>query len=277
MQVFRDKTLIWFFGLAFALAWICWAPLVVSGAGLGIAHFDAPFELLLVGTFAPSVAALIVGWKSGRRHFEMRAFTSWKRMLLWSIAGPALLIFGMAVVPALIVAKDSFRALNWGVFLRPWVFFSVANLMGGPLGEELGWRGLALPRLQVKFGPVRASILLGCIWAAWHLPLFSIKDWGPAGTPAWYFVAFITMFTFLMTFVFNGSGSSVIAAIVLHYAFNQGIAVFAGLLGPAVRRPNLPPEAVIPACMLLLVALVLLFTRGRLSFERPISSSSEEW
>jgi len=50
-------------------------------------------------------------------------------------------------------------------------------LLASPLGEEPGWRGYAPPKLQCMVGPFRATILLGLVWALWHLPLFLVKGW----------------------------------------------------------------------------------------------------
>jgi membrane protease YdiL (CAAX protease family) len=114
----------------------------------------------------------------------------------------------------------------------------------GPLGEELGWRGFALPRLLHRFGAVKASLLLGGIWTLWHLPMML---WSPgASLPSFmtlsltsvaiYAVQIIAI-TFMMTVLFLKTKGSVLLAICAHLAFNTAEAVlFGGLPELAVNQ-----------------------------------------
>jgi membrane protease YdiL (CAAX protease family) len=98
-------------------------------------------------------------------------------------------------------------------------------LVYGPLPEELGWRGYALDRLQAKWSAMTASLVLGVVWAVWHVPLFFINDtlfsargaWSPW---FWQFAATVVAFAIVFTWVFNTTRRSTMAAIVLHLTTN---------------------------------------------------------
>ncbi len=92
----------------------------------------------------------------------------------------------------------------------------VQSLLLGPMGEEFGWRGLALPLLQRRFSPFWASLILGVVWAVWHAPAFLMS-----GTPqsAWSFGPFfvgLVAITVILTPLFNASRGSLLIAILYH-------------------------------------------------------------
>jgi len=142
----------------------------------------------------------------------------------------------------------------------------------GPLGEELGWRGYALPRLLDRYGPCRASLTLGARWTFWHLPMILLKPGAAqpsfmpltAGTLLVY-LAQISAETGIMTFVYWHTRGSVLVAILLHLAFNTPEALFfAGL--PPVAADTQRHVYLINVALLCVVAaacLVLLGRRGR--------------
>ena len=100
-----------------------------------------------------------------------------------------------------------------------------SNIIGGPLGEELGWRGIALDRLQNKWNALVASLILGIIWVAWHFPLFFIK-----GTPQqgmgfgtflfWLWCLQVVCLSVLTTWVYNNTYRSILSAVLMHFMFN---------------------------------------------------------
>jgi membrane protease YdiL (CAAX protease family) len=123
----------------------------------------------------------------------------------------------------------------------------------GPLGEELGWRGFALPRLLKGRSALSAGVILGIIWGVWHLPAFII-----AGTPQNnmsfpLFMIGVVALSVLMTWAFKGTGGSVLAAALIHWTFNTctdmtrmplalvsvGVLVLAAAVVVAVSGPGL--------------------------------------
>lgn len=143
--------------------------------------------------------------------------------------------------------------------------FAATALYGGPLGEEPGWRGFALPRLQAGLSPVLASVVVGISWATWHLPLqlrgayeesMSLGVWGVVTR----FASQVAV-SVIFTWIFNRSGGSLLVAVILHTSLNNtagywlpnniGFQVGVGLLATVLvmvgrtglrRSPN-EPEA----------------------------------
>jgi membrane protease YdiL (CAAX protease family) len=96
----------------------------------------------------------------------------------------------------------------------------------GPLGEEPGWRGYALPRLQVDRSALLSSIILGLLWALWHAPLVLLPEWRndlPMGPFLILYPLYIVALTVIFTWTYNGAAGSVLITIVLHASFNYTI------------------------------------------------------
>jgi membrane protease YdiL (CAAX protease family) len=143
--------------------------------------------------------------------------------------------------------------------------FVYVLFLGGALGEEPGWRGFALPRLQSLHGPLVGSLILGVLWALWHLPLF----WTPWNTlTALNIVVFVlaaTCLAIMYTRVFNNTKGSVLMAILIHAAFNWTTVALAPLFpAPLLNDYSLSP--ILGGFGALAVVLVAL-TRGRLGYQ----------
>jgi membrane protease YdiL (CAAX protease family) len=98
-------------------------------------------------------------------------------------------------------------------------------LVGGPLGEEFGWRGFALPALQECWGWRIASVVLGIVWAAWHLPLFYTAGNLQSHWPFGWFALSVIASSVLFTWLFNRSQGSVVPVLVLHTAINAWLMI----------------------------------------------------
>src|SRR5207248_818107 len=127
-----------------------------------------------------------------------------------------------------------------------------------PLTEEPGWRGFALPRLQQRWSPLVGSIILGLLWAAWHLPNYFRPDWstvngGVSFSGIAVFAAATVVFSVVLTWVYNRTGGSILMAILVHASinFSQGLT---GDLFPAAKNNEVAP--VIGFAVLAVVAFI---------------------
>ena len=132
-------------------------------------------------------------------------------------------------------------------------------------GEEIGWRGYALPRLQAKMHPLAASAVLGLIWGVWHLPNFWIPGSSQEFIPIPVYLLYIFGHTFLYSWIYNGSRGSLLLVCLHHAATNAFTVALAALpaFAALIARPGTMLLGVGVA-----VALVIVLTRSTLLAER---------
>jgi membrane protease YdiL (CAAX protease family) len=218
-----------FYALAFGWSWACWTALWALGRpGPG---GPAASPLFLLGGGGPCVAALLLVQlrepREARRSFWRRAFDP---RPLWGRYGALACVLPAALL-ALALASD--RALGGPMPRLATSLTSVPALLTlasftlwfGPLPEELGWRGFALERVERHTTRVRASLVVGALWAAWHLPLFLIPGTYQAGlglgTPrAWTYLASMLPLSLLIGWLYHRTGRSTLAAVAVHFSGN---------------------------------------------------------
>jgi membrane protease YdiL (CAAX protease family) len=189
------------------------------------------------------------------------------RSYLFALLGiPAILVLGVIVLPGALASFQGLASLAPLPFLSLFVY---VFFLGGPFGEETGWRGFALPRLQTTHAPLVGSLILGLIWALWHLPIFWVPAWNfpPTILNIVMFVIAAIAFTFVMTWVFNNTKGSLLIATLIHASFDMFMAALNGLFpAPIVNDygSNVPVLIGFGALALLLIAL----TRGRLDYQK---------
>lgn len=275
--VLARHPLVWFFAIAAAGAWTVELPVILSRTGTGLLPYTLPplvVLLLIAGaTFTgPTVAAFVmvraVEGPEGpkrllRRYVQWRVPVRWYLFVLLVI--PASEIVGAVLTPG---AVASAQPMTSAVVAGYRLAFLTTFVLGGPLGEEPGWRGFALPRLQARFGPLAGTSLLGVLWALWHFPLFWSGVWTPlTAANMIMFVVMITMLTVVMGWVFNNVGGSLLITMLMHASFNTFadkvvVPLFpSALLNEYVLLPELVGFG-------LVAVIVVVATRGRLSHDR---------
>ena len=234
------KSISIFFLLAFVWSWSCWllAPVVQAESNY------ASSALFFLGGFGSSLAAIALVCLNGGG----TGFRAWLlRCLTWRGSSGWLILAFLSPLAVLTVAAGAHMSLGGSMPPSPatlHVGLFVANfflvfLVGGPLGEELGWRGFALPALQERLGWRSASLALGIIWGLWHLPLFFVADSTQNnGSMAVYFVLIVATSVFY-TWLFNRSNGSVLPALTLHTASNSWPFLVPVLPSDAEQRPYL--------------------------------------
>ena len=257
-----QRPLVLFFVFAYVFGWLGYAPLVLSRTGIGLLPFALPMPFVLIGAFSPTVAAFCTQWLAERNLKICRIVGPPSRFLPALAIGLLLIGLSFIAAPAIALSRDSPAALNWHVFLSLSAYgVNYSTFLGGPINEEPGWRGFALPRLQHQFGPFRASLFLGLLWAGWHLPLFLLKERG--SLPVLDFVLVLIGCSLLMSFAVNLARFGVLVPIFMHALFNTTSRLLGGLLAHASTRQHeillytLSSALVVPS-------LIVLLTRGRL-------------
>jgi uncharacterized protein len=199
-----------------------------------------PWNLSSSAHSRPPSRLLCTQWRLHRNVRICPPYSSWQRLLLGSVIGLALILIAFVVLPGIALAKVSPRALHWSALLTPSVYgVNLVYVSGWPVNEEPGWRGFALPRLQARFNPVVGSILLGLLWAGWHLPLFLVHGW--VNVPVWAFAVIVIAASVLFTCGANLSAFSVIVPMLMHATFNTSSRLFGALCqGVPTREPDLP-------------------------------------
>jgi uncharacterized protein len=264
-----------YFLLAFAWSWI-WQVIF-----LGVLQLppDVTEIVLIPAAFGPALSALLLvaltEGKAGVLNF-LRRFLLWRVPFRWYllvlIGLPVLILLCFFCVPG---AMGSFQAPVPAFALNFLVGYIAILLLGGPLGEEPGWRGFALPRLQKRYGPLVGSLVLGVFWGLWHLPaFFLIPGYNGAGSDfvgimsaIVSFVIAIMALAVIYTWVSNNTRSSLLLAILFHASFNTSGSLFAGFFSPAVSESLL--AQVIEELVFVGVALIIVVaTQGRLSYQR---------
>jgi uncharacterized protein len=221
-------------------------------------------------TFGPTVAALVMTAALQGRPGLTRL---WARMRAWRVGsrwyGAALLLIplfylvGTVVLPG---ALASYAPESLVVLVITWIIvLTLGGVIGGPLGEEPGWRGFALPRLQAQLGPLGGTLLLGFVWAGWHFPQFLMPEWadqngGLSVATLAIFVATVLSVAVILTWIFNHTGGSVLLAMVAHSSVNTSQAV----LNPLFPAVNSDLNGLLGFGILAIVILVA--THGRLGY-----------
>jgi membrane protease YdiL (CAAX protease family) len=283
--------LVFYFIIAYVGTWLVWSLFVLSQNGAGLLPFRSPMSYMItifVGQiFGPTLAALVLTGvtegKAGLRRF-MDRIVQWRVRIQWYlfvlIGIPAIMSFGTIVLPEI---RQSFKPFENPVSeLLSYLVFYVypALIIGGPLFEELGWRGFAQPRLQERFGPIVASLILGLLWAFWHMPIWFSGQWTVPSIPnIAYYVFFITAVTFIITWIFNNTKGSVLMAILAHASMDAFPNAILWPLYPATGK--MTDYRLFYGYMGLALGfgvtamLIIIFTRGRLGYQhyRPESQA----
>ena len=211
-----------FIFIAFAFTWVFWWLAVLESRGL-ISSLHVP--ALFLGAFGPMVAAVAITAQEGGRA-GLRSLL--KRVLRWRVApfwyvvallGPIVLTMGAMALHVIFGGRPpNFLAL---IGALPTVLaLSVYMLIQVGIGEEIGWRGYALPKLQTGYSALVSSMILGVLWVLWHLPLFFNPATSYSNTPFWAFLVFMLPFPILYRWILDRTGGSVLMAMILHAVTN---------------------------------------------------------
>ena len=216
-----------YFFLAYAVSWSLAVPLALQAQGI-IAE-RLPWALHYLTAFGPAAAAVAIGWlrrEPGGTTNGVQRESNTRSILWWTVGfGSPLLLFLIAQVTVRIVGQTAPTWTSLGHInflpdfgLAAWGLWFITS----GCGEELGWRGFALPRLQRTHSAMTSSLLLAIGWAGWHLPAFfyvpSYTAIGLSILPGFFLG--VLAGAIVLTWLYNSSGGSVLAAVLWHASFN---------------------------------------------------------
>ncbi len=299
--------------LSFVLTWFVWVPVLLASR-----KHEQVGDLLIIGSFGPSVAAILLSYRSvrlpGSKLFSRLVCFCLTWLLCWAVLvghaslwdelhlsfGAKLLLLLPSAIPAWIVStafsgdagvRATMRTLlvpspvvwhavalflfptvlllaamvtriHGGTFLQPKVVasgpsyfllavveFGYAFFVGGGVSEEPGWRGFLLPRLQDRFSPLVASLLIWFPCALWHAPPDFTGYAGPTFAAYLRTRVFILIpLSIIMTWVYNRSGKTILSAALFHSAFNVA--------------PDFIPSTELAVWMICIMALTVIVADG---------------
>jgi membrane protease YdiL (CAAX protease family) len=209
-----------FFAVAFAIAWAAFFAAARLPEGVRVIA-------LLAGTFAPAIAALLL-----TAHAEGSDGVSALLARLFEVHAPLRWYLFAAGYYAAIKLTSAVAYLgitgHWPAFgVEPWWTLPFSIVIGTPMqaGEEIGWRGYALPALARRMGVARASLVLGLLWGVWHLPLFVVPVHGNYGQSFPVFVLGSTALSVAIAWLYVHTSGSLFLTMVMHSAINQTTAM----------------------------------------------------
>ena len=258
----KKRPLLWYFILAFAITW-----------GIGVFFFAFPAQvaalfgktssynpLFILAVYAPSISALIVtGVTQGRSGISeiLRKFIRFRVGFQWYLVV-------LAGIPAIGLAAALVSGTFPAIQMNRWDLLApvLVNLViTGPLGEELGWRGFALPRMLKKWNALVSSLILGVIWGVWHLPAFFAAGTPQSGLSLPAFMLGAVVLSVIAAWIYINTGS-LFLTFLMHLAANFSLTV----LGAPLMAFSVG---------LLVAAVGIVIAAGPRYFSRPKVSAAD--
>jgi membrane protease YdiL (CAAX protease family) len=227
-RTITTQTPLIYFLIAIGFSWLFWIP----AAFLDVNIPGSPWVFLLyIGGIGPAVGGILLTYlnkeKESYKEYWRRVFDVKRIGAIWYLV---ILLAYPLMTAMLAIAEngqlqitETFRELlSQPVRLVPFMLFI---FIFGPLPEELGWRGYALDGLQKRMNAVSASLLLGVVWALWHIPLFFMNgtyqnELGFGSAAFWRFMIFATVISIFFTWIYNNNRRSILSAALFHFSVN---------------------------------------------------------
>jgi membrane protease YdiL (CAAX protease family) len=265
-----------YFLLVFGLAWL------QESLIYGLINYQG--YVLFAVIFSPTAIGLVMTSISEGSLGISRLFdrcTRWRVSFAWYLLAllftPALFFLTILSIPG---AATAFQIPSLSFI---WTYLSALALgiFRAPIREELGWRGFALPRLQEKFGPLFGTLILGSLWALWHLPKFLTPREGVLGVgllaisaPFLKYAGSILGSAIIYTWIFNRSNGSILLSMLFHASINVTFSIFPNAFLPSLFPPDTVTQLFSKIGFLPLAILVIILTRGRLGYDQYSQTKS---
>ena len=241
----NTKSTWFFFMIAFGISWLFWIPATFVEENV----LESSWVILLyLGGLGPPVAGIALTYlnkdKAYQKEYWQRVLNpkriggKWYLVIL--LGYPILVLLVALILNGQIKISETLKDLLEQPFSL--ITFVIFIFIFGPLPEELGWRGYVLDELQEQMNAVVASIILGAMWAIWHLPLFFMNgtyqnEMGFGTFSFWQFCVFAVVFSVLITWVYNNNHRSTLSAALFHFIVNlMGNLIDISVIGELTRN-----------------------------------------
>lgn len=275
--------LVSYFLITFVFSWLVFLPGPLTYYGvLGLGPQLIGY-LAIAGLLGPTLAGFVMSAATGG---AAGVGDLLRRMVLWRV-GVGWYLFALLGIPAVMVlativlrpgALASFDISAQPFSLSYLIAFVSIALIGGPLLEEPGWTGFAQPRLQRLHGPLLGGLILGVLWALWHLlgfliPSQSFTDIPPRGTVLDFVVFCLALvgLRLVIVWVVNSTRGSVLMAVLTHASWNAFYS--AALIGLFPVRSVLGSYLNLTIAAWAMALVIIVLTRGRLGYRQEASEA----
>jgi uncharacterized protein len=239
-----------FFVTAWSISALALLPALLARAGWLPGPPEKYMGLALFAVFSPTIAAMLVarferGGAGALSVFRPLRASAWRVGPIWYVV--ALGMVGVAFFAGMVVYR--LAGGSGPLAYVPHDAQHIAAMIMVPIGEEIGWRGFALPRLNARHGRIDASLILGAGWAVWHIPMFLLQGF-PLGPMFVVALLFFLPGSVLFSWLFSRTGGSLPLAILFHVGAHAN-----NTLGSLPERAG---PALVGVCTVTLLAVVLL-------------------
>jgi membrane protease YdiL (CAAX protease family) len=227
------RDLRWFFLLALGSTAVLHGAISLLGLGFSLSPDSPALPLYLLGLATPAAAALVVSGRTGRGAFlrgVLRPRGSWRLHASVFLLQPAIL------ATAWLLSGSSSETTSIRLSVSSGFPLLALGQIWVVLGEELGWRGFALPRLEELLSPRSATLVLALAWGAWHAPMFFVSGSLQAREPVWLFCAAVFAWSCVHTAIHHSARPSVVPNLLFHGFANLALNL---VLVPAPARSEL--------------------------------------
>ena len=252
-----------FFVGALGITWLFQLPALLAQQGIIAGPVERYLLPAVVGGFGPLIAAVLAA-RIEAGGAGVRALL--RRIRIWRMS-PLWYLVALGLFAAIYVAGTAVYRLFGGHEAGRWLYLPenaqhISAMIIIPFAEEPGWRGFALPRLQERYGPLRASLVLGLFWAAWHAVMFVLQG----ATPLVFAIAIanIMVGSVVFSWIFNHTRESLFVAILVHVGVH--------LNNPFRALPgNVTPFVIYTVAIALAAAALVMVDRRAWLLRPPIS------
>lgn len=242
----------------------------------GLLPFKFPTNFL--GSFGPAIGGLIVTTIAyGKKGFQ----GLWRRIItikvnVWSYLFALLFVVIVTGISVLVFVPFNNEAIQFGgidSLANFLLYFVIIFFLGGPLGEEIGWRGFLQPELHKKFTPLISSLFIAVVWIIWHLPLFWLEGAAQKGDSIINFAILVVCMSFLFTWLFLNAKGSVFLALLFHTSINFITAYVNPIVLPTMSENKVFNRIFTMVLVVFVILLVVIFWK---QFNRKHELINEE-